>query len=156
LEPSPTGNPQGFRFPIEQNRHRLTPFLRWAMKVGHSFFEVIEVRFTHPARHSRKLNFGVWRSFDRIHADTLLARVAPLLFHIAGRSGGWSHHQDQELYRIDRFRDLVPPADAAFEDDTILLDDDVGGVASQPVAELPSANFAVHAGIRDEHSRHQG
>lgn len=94
------------------------PFLR----------EVEKVRLAHPARHSPKLELRVRCPLDRIDAHTLLPCVAPFFLHVAGLDGCRGHHQDQELYRIDRFRDLFPPADTAFEEITVLSDERCRGL----------------------------
>src|ERR1035441_5911497 len=109
--------------------------------------EVEEVRLAHPAWHLRKLKFRVRRAFDRIHADTLLAGVAPLFLHGATRDGSRRHHQDEELHRIDRIRDLFPEANAALKKQPVLLNDDVGSLASQPLPEFSRTGCFLRAAL---------
>ena len=110
----------------------------------------------HPARHLVELKFRVRGGFDRIDTDALLAGVAPFLFHVAGCQGRRRHQQDQELDRINDVSDLLPPADAAFEENAVLFDDDVGRIALEPVAETRGLGLAVLAGVGEEHLRHLG
>jgi hypothetical protein len=94
---------QGFEFggSLDEARRRVgrhegdargvAAFAEMSEKGGPFFFEVVEVRLAHPARHLIEPEFVVRRGFDRIDADALLARVAPLFLNVAGGDGGRGH-----------------------------------------------------------------
>ncbi len=104
-----------------------------------------EMGLAHPARELRELEFGIRRRFDGVNADALLARVAPFLsdgFRLHGRGG---HDQDKEFDGIDCFRELFPPAHAAFEQQAILLNGDVGCFGAEFFAQRAGELSAVFA-----------
>jgi hypothetical protein len=49
---------------------------------------------------------------------------------------------------LDSFGELLLPADSAFEEQAVLLDDDVGGVPARAFAESSGELLAVLAGVR--------
>lgn len=112
--------------------------------------EVEEVRLAHPARELVEMQFGIGRSFDGIDADALLAGVAPLLCDHRRLHGRGGHEEDEELDGIDGFGELFPPADAAFEQEPILLDDNVGSVGAEALAEGFGEVLAVSAGVGEK------
>jgi hypothetical protein len=79
----------------------------------------------------------------------------PLLLHIAGCERGGRHEQDEELDRFDGVSYLLRPADATFEEKTVLPDFDVGSFAGEAVAEFGGLGLAIGASIGEEDSGHQ-
>lgn len=51
---------------------------------------------------------------------------------------------------IDGGGNLLPPADAAFEEEAVLFDGDIRGLAGKAVAEGGGLKFTVGSGIREE------
>ena len=58
--------------------------------------------------------------------------------------------RSEELDGVDGVGELLPPADAAFEEDAVLLNDDVWGVDAQAFAEAGGEVFAVGARVGEE------
>jgi hypothetical protein len=111
---------------------------------------VKEVRFLHPRRQIGNSKLAIGRPFDRIHTYPLLSCVPPLFLHHVGFEGSRRHYEHKEIDGIDGFSDLVPPPNAAFKQQPILLYVEVGRPTAQLVPKAISKLFAVTARVREE------
>ncbi len=127
----------------ERHARRVAAFPQMGNEGRPFLIEVEEVRLAHPPRHLRKPQLRVRRPFHRIHADPLLPRIPPLFLDIAGRNRRRSHQQDKKLNRIDRFRGLFPPINAAFHEQAIQRDGNVRGFATELFDQLSGKLFVL-------------
>ena len=139
----------------EGDAGRLARASEMAEEGGPFLIEVEAVKFAHPARHFLEIG-RISGVFDGINADTLPAGVAPFFLHVARGERGRRHQEQQEVDVLDGFSDLFPPVPAAFQEEAVVFDDDVGGVFRQAQPEIRSQGFAVVPGVGEEDFRHLG
>jgi hypothetical protein len=75
------------------------------------------------------------------------SKKSALLIHF-----GRSENCKSEVDGIDRIRDLLPPTDAAFEQNAVLLDVNVRRFPPELFAQSFGEELAVFAGVREKHS----
>jgi hypothetical protein len=111
---------------------------------------IVEVRLPHPRWQARVIQSGIANTFDWIDAHPALARAPPLPAGILGAHRRGGHDQHQELSAIELLLDLLPPADPAFQFQSIEPGRNIRSVGGQAGLKRSGERFAVLSRVRDE------